>query len=288
MRDRTHLAAAAVCLLAASPVQAQIASVPPSQNQTPAWSFSITPYAWLPTISSDTEISRPRGGTVSLSTSAGFGDYISDINLAAMVNGMARYDRFSVMTDIIYLNASLTTSDTHLSSVNFGTGLPIDIPRSQQSGTGTRLNATIWSLAGGYTVLEGDWGNLDIVAGMRMLAVDSNTNYALTTDIFAPNRTFSLSRDGSLSVNKTYFNGVGGVTGRINIPSSKFYLPFYFDAGGGAIPLTWQAYGGVAYSAASWADVSLGYRYLTFQNNGNDGVQNLTLKGIILAANIRF
>jgi hypothetical protein len=78
------------------------------------------------------------------------------------------------------------------------------------------------------------------------------------------------------------------VTGRINIPNSKFYLPFYFDAGGGAIPLTWQAYSGVAYSAANWADVSLGYRYLTFQANGNNGVQNLTLKGVILAANIRF
>jgi hypothetical protein len=62
-----------------------------------------------------------------------------------------------------------------------------------------------------------------------------------------------------------------------------------FDAGGGAIPLTWQAYsGGVAYSAANWVDVSLGCRYLTFQAKGNNGVQNLTLKGVILAANIRF
>ncbi len=287
MRDWTRLAAAAICLLAAVPAKAQVANVPPSLTATPAWSFSITPYAWLPTISSDTEISRPRGGTVSLSTSAGIGDYISDINLAAMVNGMARYDRFSVMTDIVYLNASLTTSDTHLSSVNFGPG-PIDIPRSQQLGTGTRLNSTIWSLAGGYTVLEGDWGNLDVVAGMRMLALDSNTNYALTADVSGPSQTFGLSRNGSLSVNKTYFNGVGGITGRINIPNSKFYLPFYFDAGGGAIPLTWQAYGGVAYQATRWADVSLGYRYLTFQDSGNDGVQNLTLKGVLLAANIRF
>ena len=52
--------------------------------------------------------------------------------------------------------------------------------------------------------------------------------------------------------------------------------------------MTWQAYGGVAYSAASWADVSLGYRYLTFQNNHSNGVQNLSLKGAIIAANIRF
>src|SRR4051794_17229219 len=85
------------------------------------------------------------------------------------------------------------------------------------------------------------------------------------------------------------FNGIGGITGRINIPNSKFYLPFYFDAGGGGVPFTWQIYGGLGYAAASWVDVSAGYRYLTFQNGGSGtGVRNLSLGGAILVANFRF
>jgi hypothetical protein len=287
MRRQMKLAATAIWALAVFPAQAQVANVPPSAGSTPAWSFSLTPYVWLPTISSDVQAKGPRGGTVSSSIDAGIGDYISDINLAVMGGGVARYDRFSVMTDIVYLNASLTTNETHLSSVNLGPG-PIDIPRSQQLGTGTRLNTTVWSLAAGYTVLSGEWGNLDVVGGLRMLAMDSNTNYSLSADIIAPNRTIGLTRNGSLDINKTYFNAIGGITGRINIPNSKFYLPFYLDAGGGALPLTWQAYGGVGYSVASWADVSVGYRYLNFEGGNSNGVQNLSLGGAILAANFRF
>ena len=81
---------------------------------------------------------------------------------------------------------------------------------------------------------------------------------------------------------ETYFNAIGGITGRINIPNSKFYLPFYLDAGGGAIPFTWQAYGGIAYSTASWADVSAGYRYLNFQSDNSD-VRRLSLGGPVIA-----
>ena len=54
-------------------------------------------------------------------------------------------------------------------------------------------------------------------------------------------------------------------------------------AGGDALPLTWQAYGGIAHSAASWADVSVGHRYLAFENGGGDGVRNLSLGGAIFA-----
>jgi hypothetical protein len=274
-------------LLAVLPAHAQIAYTPPNLDAPPAWSFAVTPYAWIPTIQSSLTAAGPRGGTVSTSISAGIADYISDINFAAMAGAEARYDRFTVMTDIVYLNASLTSNTSHLSTVNLGPG-PIDIPRDVQVGTGTRTNSTVWSLAGGYTLLQGGWGNLDAVAGMRMLAISSTTNYSLSVDILAPDRTIALGRAGSLSVNKTFFDAVGGLTGRINIPDSRLYLPFYADAGGGGVPLTWQVYAGLGYRAADWADVAVGYRYLTFQGNNSIGVHNLSLGGLIVSANFRF
>ncbi len=289
MRGGLGLAAAALCTVtvASLPARAQIASSPSPQGPSSGWSFAITPYIWLPTLSADLQATGPRGGTVSTSVSAGVGDYISDINFGLMLSAVARHDRFSVMTDLIYMNASLTTSVNHLSSVNLGPG-PINIPRSQQLSTGSRLAATVWSLAGGYTLLRGEWGNLDTLVGMRMLAVGDTTNYELSADISGPNRTIALSRSGRLDIGKTYFNAIGGITGRINIPNTRFYLPFYLDAGGGGVPLTWEAYGGVAYRAASWADISVGYRYLTFQGNGSAAVHNLSLSGAILVANFRF
>lgn len=289
MRYELKLAALAfsAAAVAAFPAHAQIASAPPPQGSMPGWSFAVTPYVWLPTLSADLRANGPRGGTASTSISAGIGDYISEINAGLMLGAEARHDRFSVLTDLIYVNTSLTSSVSHLSSVNLGPG-PIHILHSQQLSTGTRVAMTIWSLAGGYTLLEGEWGNLDGIVGFRTLSISSTTHYLLNADIFGPNRTIALARTGSLNIGKTYFNVIGGVTGGINIPNGKLYLPFYSDVGGGGRPLPWKANGGIAYSVASWADLSLGYRDLTFQNHRSAGVRHLSLHGVIVAAKFRF
>lgn len=275
-------------VLSAVSARAQVISSPPPSAGTPAgWSFTVAPYIWLPSISASLRANGQRGGTVDSTIRAGVGDYISDLNFALMLGGAARYGRFSVLTDLVYVNASLTSDVSHLSSVNLGPG-PIDIPRDQQIASGTRMAATVWSLAGGYTLLEGRWGNLDAVAGLRMLNLGSTSNYQLTANIQGPNNTVALSRSGSLTISANYVDAIGGVTGRINIPNSRFYVPFYVDAGSGALPFTWQVYGGLAYKAAAWADISIGYRYLAFQNGGSSGVRNLSLGGATIAANLRF
>jgi hypothetical protein len=64
-------------------------------------------------------------------------------------------------------------------------------------------------------------------------------------------------------------------------------MPFYFDIGTAGIPLTWQAYTGLGYHMG-FADLSLGYRYLAFRQNGNRSVQNFSLGGAILTATFRF
>jgi hypothetical protein len=282
------LASATLAILAAAaPARAQVVATTPPTVEPSGWTFAVAPYVWLPTLRATLNANTPRRGTVATTISAGPGDIIPKLNFQVMVGGEARYDRFTIMSDLIYVNASLTTSTSHVASFNPGRG-PIFIPREQQLRTGTRLATTVWSVGGGYTLLQGDWGNVDAVVGMRMLAVGDTTNYALANDILLPNQTIGLSRTGTLNVNKTDVQGIGGVKGRINIPNSSFYVPFYADVGGGALPLTWQVYTGIAYRAAAWVDLSLGYRYLAFENGGNKGVHNLSLGGVILGANFRF
>jgi opacity protein-like surface antigen len=280
-------AALGLCAFA-SGAHAQIASAPLSPQSGSPWSFAVTPYVWLPTLSTTYSLTGPRGATVTSTTSAGIGDYISELNFGLMVGAEARYNRFTLMTDLVYANASVTTSNNHFSSVNLSSGA-VNIARDEQLSTGSRLAMTIWSLEGGYTVFQGDWGNLDAVAGMRMLFINGTSNYTLAADILGPNRTTALSRDGSLNLGDAYAEGVGGVAGRINIPNSKFFLPFYLDAGGGSVPFTWQAYAGTAYRATSWLDISLGYRYLDFNGGSKtSGVDNYSLRGVMLVGNIRF
>lgn len=280
------IGAAAVCVLAACPALAQVAAVPPTQAAQ-GWTFAVAPYAWLPTITTTYSYEAPRRGTVTNSISAGIGQYLTHINFAAMTEGEARYGRFTIMSDIVYLNASLTNSRDHFSQIDFGPG-PLYIPRSQQLNTGTRLGTAIWSTAGGYTLVDGAWGYLDAVAGPRVLFLDSRTNYGLTGNFYLPNRTIGLARTGSLTLNVSKAEGFGGLTGRINIPNSRLFIPFYVDAGGGDIPLTWQAYSGVSWQATASMDVSAGYRYMGFSGGNRNSVQTLDQGGAIIVGSFRF
>src|SRR5208282_1723784 len=131
------------------------------------------------------------------------------------------------------------------------------------------------------------WGNIDAIVGTRLLGVDVITNNNLSAAILLPNRTIALARSGTLSTNVSYWDAIGGVRGRFEIPNSKFFVPYYFDVGTGEIPLTWEAFAGIGYHE-SWGDLSLGYRYLDFQNNGSAHVQNLAMRGLIFAASFHF
>ncbi len=153
--------------------------------------------------------------------------------------------------------------------------------------TSTRLQTTIWTLAGGYAVAEGDWGQVDVIGGLRLLALDQTVNYSLARDVTTPGGTVVLGRSGNLSANGTVWNGIAGIRGRVKVPESDFYVPFYFDIGGGGSVWTWQAYLGVGYST-KWADISVGYRYLSFQQSGNAILEKLNMGGPILAATFRF
>jgi hypothetical protein len=279
-------AVAVLSVLCLRPALSQVASTPAPSPGTPGWTFAVTPYFWLATVRGDFVYSTPRGDSVTDHVSAGINDYLSDLNFAGMLGAEARYDRFSLMTDGIFTSLSLTTETNHLGQINLRSGT-IDIPQAQQLGTGTRTNLGVWGLAAGYTVLQGAWGNLDVLGGMRLLALGSQTNYQLSDAIRLPDRTVVLARQGSLSFGANYVDVIAGLRGRFNIPNSQFFVPFYFDIGSAGIPLTWQVYTGLGYHLG-FADLSLGYRYLAFRQNGNRSVQNFSLGGAILAATFRF
>jgi hypothetical protein len=257
-------------------------------NSQSGWTFTIAPYVWLPRVNTTLDYNLPPAlaGKAPTDVSAGPLDYLPDLHFATAVAGEARYDGFSIVTDVLY--SSLGTSSTHIKSLDFF-GLPSQpISRSVGLGTSTELQSTIWTLAGGYTVVSGDWGNVDVIAGFRLLAVDATTNFNLTLRVAGPRGNgATFGGVGSLSADQDIWNGIGGVRGRIRLGNAGLFIPYYFDAGAGGSQFTWQAVGGLGYQRG-WAGISLTYRYLSFEQGGGAVVHHVDLGGPMIALNIDF
>jgi hypothetical protein len=298
---------------AACPAQAQVTQAPPQSGSpsatdstpgttsavplfvansqlVPGWSFTLAPYGWLASVNAKINTPTPGGGVATTDVHVPFEDLLRDLRFGVLLAGEARYDRFSVLTDIMYLNLGLGLSAARVSSVTPGPGGRINIPVGLQASASTGLGTTVWTLAGGYTLASGGWGHVDAIAGTRLLAVDVTANYNLTANIYLPppnGSTIALAKNGSLGANVADWDAIVGARGRFDIPNGNFFVPFYLDVGTGALPLTWQAFTGLGYHT-TWADYSLGYRYLDFQTNGSSPVKNLAMGGVMVAASFHF
>jgi hypothetical protein len=206
------------------------------------------------------------------------------LNFAAMIAAEARYQRYSVLTDFIYLD--LGGSSSKLRDVNFGGGGNAGVGANLDRGTESSLSGSLWTLMGGYTVTQGDWGHADIVGGFRLFSLNSETNIRLAGDVTAPSGSASFNRNAKLSESATLFDGIIGMRGRLVI-GKGFYAPYAFDIGAGSSTLTWQASAGLGYQF-SWGGVALGYRHLSYEQSSKNLVQDLSFSGPFLALNFTF
>ena len=226
------------------------------------------------------------GGTVTAEPTIGFGEILSHLDFATMIAADARYDRFSLLTDFVYFKVGGTASQLKL--VNFPGQPSIPISAAVRTSEGLNLNASIWTLAGGYTVLQEDWGSFDLIAGFRYLGVNASTNYNLALSLTGPRGNgATFGGVGSVSGSANVRNGIGGFRGRVRIGKTGLFVPYYFDVGAGGANLTWQIASGLGYQTG-WAGVSLTYRYLLFQQSSTAVVQHLWIRGPMIMANFTF
>ena len=76
-----------------------------AQAANDGWTFSLTPYLWLPTIEGKLRYELPPG---SGDPTIGVGptDWLELLNYAALVSGSARKGRYSITSDFVYLSMS--------------------------------------------------------------------------------------------------------------------------------------------------------------------------------------
>jgi hypothetical protein len=237
------------------------------------WHFHVVPYLWLPAVDMSADVTLPRlssargttVGPVSLSADARPGSYLSNLDMAVMLMGEARKDRWSIYTDLIY--TSFGSKDTKVRNVTGPKGfLSTDIGRKSRMD----LSATVWTLAGGYRAIARDDFELDLMAGTRYLTMDSDLELTVQG---ARGRLF---RQRSVSLDQDVWEGIVGLRGQILFPGSDWYVPFYADVGSGGSNWSWQAMLGLGYRF-DWGEVTLAYRALSYDFDQNDA--DLTLYG---------
>jgi hypothetical protein len=252
----------------------------------PGWSFAVTPYVWAPSVEGKLRYSLPgaTGGVSGANVSMDAVNVLEALNFAAMIAAEARNGRFSIFTDFIYLD--LGNASSGVRSVDFVQVGRNPVSTTLNAGTESSVRGSLWTLGGSYTLAAGGWGHVDALAGFRLFSLEARTDVRLAADIAGPAGGQSFARTGRLERNSDLFDGIVGLRGRFEL-GSGFYLPYAFDIGGGSSRLTWQAAGGIGYQTG-WAGVTLGYRYLHYDQGGSKLVQDFSFGGPFLALNIKF
>lgn len=222
-------ASSAACFLLAGSISAQ------EMKKETDWEFMAEIYLWGASVD---------GKTVSgTDIEVDFGDIADNLNLGFMGLVGARKGKWSVITDVIYLDVE---ADDQVSP-----GLKLD----------AELSGWIVTPAIGYSLVDSDKGRLDVLGGARYLDLD------LDVDL------------GPLGVgdSSSVWDAIVGLKGNYNL-AEKWYLTGYVDVGGGGSDLTWQALGGVGYKFSK-VDVVLAYRYLAYEFDDKEVLDDLNLYG---------
>jgi hypothetical protein len=255
-----------------------------AQSDAPAnqWTFSITPYLWLPNVNGTLKYSVPPGAGGSPAVETGPNNYLENLQAIIMISGEARRDKWSVFTDLIYLDFSDEKSS--VKSVDFGGNL---VSSSANVATTSSLRGMAWTLGAGYAVQTGQAIMLDVFGGLRYFGLEASTDWQLEGVITGPGGGQTFPRTGGISERADLWDGIVGVRGRILLGSSDWSIPYYLDVGAGSSNWTWQGLLGIAYSF-KWGGVTLAYRNLYYDQNNDKLIQNLRFTGPALGVTIRF
>jgi hypothetical protein len=245
------------------------------------WHFNVVPYLWLPVVSgsidTDTTLPGPRGGEprqVKVSGSVDPDTYLSDLNMAFMILGEARKDRWLIYTDLLY--ADLGDQDTRVRSVTGPRGnFTTEVARKAS----TDFSSVIWTLGGGYEVVREPSWSLSLVAGLRYLSMDSDLTLSLLDERGRYLRSHTVSMD------QEEWDGIVGASGQVRFENTRWFMPFYADIGAGSSNWTWQALLGLGYRF-DWGEATFAWRALGYEFD--EGDVDFTLNGPALGVGFRW
>lgn len=211
------------------------------------WHFNLTPYAWLTTIEGDMS-----AGDIKVDPD----EVLSSLDFGLLLAGEIRKQKWLIMGDLVYLNASDSESLDYPDGSGGTTPLQADLD----------IENWIVNLYGGRNVIQNDRLLMDVVAGVRYFYMKNDLK------LNAP----AIPASGSVSDKSQLWNGVIGITGQVEL-GHHWFVPYHLDIGTGDAKFTWQALAGIGYSW-NWIELVAVYQYLSFDLE-EDGVDSLSIRG---------
>ena len=258
-----------------------------AQETVAGWQFSVMPYIWLPGVKADLKYGPPSGGSSSANVSADESDVLSALQMAFMIAGEARRGQWLVATDYMYLDLGKT--DSKVKSVDFNPGSgPVNVSTTQLGGNAeSSFKGSIWSLLGGYELINDPSIKLDLLTGFRYMGLEASSKWDLNAAVTSPSGTQTFNRSGSVKKTVDITTVIIGAKGRFKLGQSDWFIPYYADLGGDGSTFTWQLASGVGYDF-KWGDIRLDYRHLAYEQDSDKLLQKIELGGFALGANFRF
>jgi opacity protein-like surface antigen len=218
------------------------------------WRFGGAAYLWAAGVEGTTAA----GDDIDIS----FSDLLDDLDGGIMGVLSAQKGRWTLLADILYLSIHQETSST---AKIIGVPSKIDVD--------VKLKGFVSTFGVAYRVID-DAFNLDILAGARYF----NLNLDFDAEVEGRKIKYSDSED--------VLDGIIGAQVLFDL-SDKWYLSCYADVGTGDSKLTWQVWPGVGYRFEN-VDVVAGYRYLEWETDDGDTIDDINFNGPMLGVKFRF
>lgn len=225
---------------------------------TNGWTFTVAPYFWAAGLSGDTS----QFGSPVVEIDASFSDILDDLDFGAMAIAEARYGRYSIFGDLMYIKISSargTPRGIVATSVDVG-------------------SETFAGLAGvGYSVFDSDAARLDIVGGVRVWSVDTDISF-----------TGGILDGVSVSDGATWADAMAGFRGNYSF-TPNIYLTGWSLVGAGGADVDWDVAAALGYRFNEHISAVAGYRALGVDYSNDDGfLFDVVEQGPILGLAIRF
>ena len=222
------------------------------------WTFTVAPYGWFAGLEGDV---GARGRTTHVDES--IGDILDKFDIGFMGVAEARYDRFGVFTDLVYVRLS-DSGDT-----------PFGILASSVDVT---VKSLMWTAAGEYRLLDRPDASVDAFAGFRLFSLKNEL------DLNPPGLLAGLE----LSQTETWVDPIVGLKGQISITPQVYLTGWGLIGGGANSDIVWDVMGAVGYQFTKSFSAVIGYRAAGVDYENNGFVYDTVQQGPILGAVFRF
>jgi hypothetical protein len=240
------------------------------------WHFGATPYLWLPSLHGNLELPLP-SGSVSAEVQINPSSYLSDLQFGFMMAGQARKGDYAFIYDLIF--ADLKGNDSRVRTLHRPNG---DIELPIQANVSSKLDSSIVTLGGSYTLAHNSQGSIDVIAAVAIADIRADANWSLTGPIGI------FPQSGSLGQTNTLTQGVFGIQGHLRLSDDgRWTMPYEVDGRVGSNSSGWNGIIGIGYRF-DWGDVLVAYRNLYYSMNGDRTLQDIRMAGPALGASFRW